>query len=55
MDDENCSRKKSKTTKSVDENCGQKIEDYEVGRLFFEVYRYLAEPDDKADRPRSTR
>ncbi len=39
-----------------DENCRQKkIEDYKVSRLFFDVYRHLAQLDDKADRPRSTR
>ncbi len=39
-----------------DKNCGQKkIENYEVGRLFFDVYQHLAEPDDKADWLRSTR
>ncbi len=33
----------------------EKIEDYEVGRLFFDVYHHLAEPDDEADQPRSMR
>ncbi len=32
----------------------KEIKDYEVGRLFFDVYRYLAEPDNEADRSRST-
>ncbi len=27
----------------------EKIDDYEVGRLFFNIYCYLAEPDDEAD------
>ncbi len=31
----------------------KKIEDYEVGRFFFDIYRHLAEPDDEADWPRS--
>ncbi len=39
-----------------DENCAQKkIEDYEVGRLFFDIYHHLAELDDEADHPRSMR
>ncbi len=33
----------------------KKIEDYEVGWLFFDVYRHLAKQDDEADQPRSTR
>ncbi len=32
----------------------KKTEDYEVSRLFFDIYRHLAKPDDEADRPRST-
>ncbi len=31
-----------------------KIEEYEVGRLFFDIYRHLAKPDDEANQPRST-
>ncbi len=31
----------------------KKTWDYEVGWLFFDVYRHLAEPDDEAGRPRS--
>ncbi len=38
-----------------DENWGQKIEDYEVSWLFFDIYRQLAKPDDEADWPHSTR
>ncbi len=33
----------------------EKIKDYEVGPLFFDVYRHLAKPDDEVDRPPSTR
>ncbi len=33
---------------------GKKL-DGEVGRLFFDVYHHLTEPDDEADRPRSMR
>ncbi len=33
----------------------EKIEDYEVGQLFFDVYQHLAELDDELDGPRSTR
>ncbi len=33
----------------------KKIEDYEVGQLFFNVYRHLAKPDDEGDQPRLTR
>ncbi len=33
----------------------KKIEDYEVDQLFFDIYRHLAEPDDEAEWPRSTR
>ncbi len=29
----------------------KKIEDYKVGRLFFDVYRHLAELDGEADQP----
>ncbi len=28
----------------------EKIKDYEVGRLFFDIYRHLAKMDDEADR-----
>ncbi len=31
----------------------KKIKDYEVGQLFFDIYRHLAELDDKAEWPRS--
>ncbi len=27
----------------------KKIEEYKVGRLFFDIYRHLAEPDNEAD------
>ncbi len=33
----------------------EKIEDYKIGRLFFDIYRHYAEPDGKADRPRLMR
>ncbi len=38
-----------------DKNCCHKNKDYEVGRLFFDIYRHWVEPDDEADRPHSTR
>ncbi len=40
VDDENCSRKKLKTTK--------------FSWLFFDVYQHSAKPHDEADQPRST-
>ncbi len=36
-----------------DENCGQKIEYYEVSWLSFNIYRHLAELHDEVDTPRS--
>ncbi len=33
----------------------KKIEDYEVGWLFFDVYHHLAKLDDETDKPRSMR
>ncbi len=33
----------------------EKIEDFVVGRLFFDVYQHLAQPDDEANQTRSTR
>ncbi len=32
----------------------KKMEDYEVGRFFFDIYWHLAKPDDEADQPHST-
>ncbi len=32
----------------------EKIADYEVGQLFFDVYQHLAKPYDEGDRPCST-
>ncbi len=40
----------SEVTKIV----AKKIEEYEVARLFFDIYRRLAKLEDKADQPRST-